>query len=618
MKKKSRNADFFIAAAVLTVLVAAVFGRTLTFDFVVYDDTAYVAENDMVLRGLTPEGIAWAFTTGHASNWHPVTWLSHMLDATLFGNDPGAHHAVNVLFHLANTLLLFIFLAKSTGSPRRSAFVAALFAVHPLHVESVAWIAERKDVLSTFFMMCALLSYLGYVKRPSVASYVPVPLFLALGLMAKPMLVTLPVLLLIIDFWPLGRMRFGPRASDSHPSGAGKKTANRPLRPVRLVLEKLPLFALSAVSAVVTVIVQKSGGAVSSFGSLPVSTRLANALVSYVAYIVKTVLPLHLAVFYPHRLGGIPVWQPIAAALVLVPATVYALKYAKKLPFIAAGWLFFLVALLPVIGLVQVGSQAMADRYTYTSIIGLFVIAAWGAPLITANLRNRSTVLAVSGALVIAVFAMKAWAQVGTWRDSESLFRHAMEVTEDNWLAHNNLAAWLEDRGRYDEALEHYLETIALEPDNIEFYGPAAGVLVELGRYGEALDLCGRGLAIDPDNTVLLRTRGVVLTKTGDLDGALSAFRMSLKLDGSHAETAYNFANILVRRKEYDQAVEYYRRAIRSEPDFAEALHNLASVHVLRGELAEAIPLYEKALAINPDYTEARENLERVRRALEQ
>jgi hypothetical protein len=438
---------------VLTLSTLAVYWQVQGHAFVTYDDYQYVVENPHVRHGLTLRGIAWAFTTGYASNWHPLTWLSHMLDCTLYGLNPMGHHVNSLLLHLANTLLLFWVLRRMTTALWRSAFVAALFALHPLHVESVAWVAERKDLLSTLFWMMTMGAYALYVERPGLGRYLFTLLLFALGLMAKPMLVTLPFVLLLLDYWPLGRRH--------HP-------------PLRLIREKLPFFALTAISSMITFSVQKSWGAV--IFTLPLKDRIANALVSYVTYIAKTIWPANLACFYPHPLDTLPLWQVGGSLLLLVSISVFVIRARQRCPYLPVGWFWYLGTLVPVIGLVQVGAQAMADRYTYVPLIGLFLITAWTA----AEVGSKGSALRMSlwVGMLIPFLAVGSWLQAQSWQTSVTLFEHTLTVTRNNLIAHNNLGnnpnhatshnnlgSVFMQQGRLQEAIAHLSKAVQIDPE---------------------------------------------------------------------------------------------------------------------------------------------------------
>jgi len=462
------GANIFLAA-LLVVLVAAVFWEAPEAAFLAHhDDNVYVTNNPHVKEGLTANGIAWAFGRSHGANWHPLTWISHQIDVECHGLEPRGHHLTSLVLHALNTVLLFFLLFRVTGAGLRGGFVAALFAVHPLHVESVAWVAERKDVLSAFFLLLAIFAYVGYTRRPGLMRYLAVALLFSLGLMAKPMVVTFPVGLLLLDYWPL--RRFVPAM------GMG-----------RLIAEKLPLLALSAASSVVTMIAQAEGGAMRS---LPLVQRVSNALVAYVTYIVKMIWPRGLAAQYPHPEGTLPWWQIIGAALCLIVMTLLAVRFGKRYRYLPAGWLWFLGTLVPVIGIVQVGHQAMADRYTYIPLIGLFVIVAWGAHDLAARAvpsrRARTVLLWSLAALVLAGSSVAARVQVGYWKDGPTLFGHAIAVTEENYLAEHDLGMSLLLAGDVEGGIEHLERSIAIKPDFGVTYANLAMIHFYCGRPAEA------------------------------------------------------------------------------------------------------------------------------------
>src|SRR5512139_1612417 len=401
-----------IICLVLVVITAGVYLQAGDHEFINYDDPLYVTNNPQVKAGLTGKNILWAFSTTRASNWHPLTWLSHMLDVQLFGLNPRGHHLMNVFIHCVNTVLLFLLLTKMTATPWQSLFVAALFALHPLHVESVAWVAERKDVLSGFFWLLTLLLYVRYVNSPGTVRYLLVVASFAAGLMSKPMLVSLPLVMLLLDYWPLKRL--GTQAS-----------------PVSLLKEKLPFFLLSLLSALVTMHAQKAGGALKSMDVVPLAMRVENSLVSYATYIVKTVWPQDLALFYPFPLS-LALWQVLASCLLLIAVSAGVVLLRKRHPYLLTGWLWFLITLVPVIGLVQVGGQAMADRYTYIPHIGLFVMAAWAVPELLKGMRRRRVVLAGAACVILAILTVVTWRQLGYWRDNITLYERTLSVTQNN------------------------------------------------------------------------------------------------------------------------------------------------------------------------------------------
>jgi tetratricopeptide (TPR) repeat protein len=481
-----RTAQLGLAALGLVALVWATYWQAGANGFVAYDDPTYVQDNPVVRLGLTSHGLRWAFTHLVAANWHPLTVLSHMLDVQLFGLDPAWHHWENVLWHSANALLLLAFLRVTTGSTWRSVLVAALFAVHPLRVESVAWISERKDVLSTFFWFVALLAYAAYARRPGKMRYLAVILAFALGLLAKPMVVTLPVVLLLLDVWPLRRLPHG------RPSTAT-------LWP--LLREKLPLFALSAAASALTFLTQQASGAVRSVRGLPFSARAANAAVSAVAYLGKTLWPTDLAVLYPHpgyRPGGIPAWKVTFAAALLIAITALAIREARRRPYLAVGWGWYLVTVLPVIGLVQVGRQGMADRYTYLPLIGPVIAAVWAAGEAATRLRVPRAALAVTSLALVLASAATARAQVGVWRDTFTLFDHAARATEDNAIAWKNVGSARFERGEPAEALAAFAEAARIDPDDPDLWFDQGMALSALGRYREATTRFEQAIQLEP------------------------------------------------------------------------------------------------------------------------
>jgi tetratricopeptide (TPR) repeat protein len=541
---------------ILALLVAAVFWQVGDHAFINFDDNGYVYENPVVRKGLTADGIAWAFTATGMGNWHPLTWLSHMTDVSLFGGDAGWHHRVNALFHLLNTLLLFLLLERMTGAPVRSGFVAALFAVHPLHVESVAWIAERKDVLSTFFWLLATGAYVRFVRRRSVPSYLAVVALFALGLMAKPMLVTLPFTLLLLDFWPLGRV------------------ASPALLP-RLALEKAPLFALSAASCVVTWIAQSEGGAVRNLVQLPFGARAANALTSVAGYLRRVAWPDSLSMYYPHPgsiHASIPAWKVAGAAALVAALTAFALREAGRRPFLATGWLWFLGTLVPVIGLVQVGAQAMADRYTYVPLIGLFIAIVWGAHDLLGSWRLRDRLLPVAGGLAVAALAVAAWAQAGYWRDGVTLYTHAIRSTENNWLAWNNLGSATDDLGNGRQAVEAYREALRIKPDYTDAWINLGATLGAQRQFAEAAECLQRAVALAPDNHRAWYNLGVTHEALGQTGQAIDALHKSLDLRPDFAEGWYALG--LFGNKAGDQRIveEAVRRLQQLDPARARSL----------------------------------------------
>ena len=480
----------YLICFMLAIVTLAVYWQVGNSAFVNYDDPTYVTDNQDVRAGLTAESVTWAFSTTHGGNWHPLTWLSHMLDCQIYGLNPRGHHYTNLLFHILNTILLLLVLQKMTGALWKSALVAALFALHPLHVESVAWVAERKDVLSTFFWMLTVGVYVLYVENPGVKKYLLTILLFALGLMAKPMLVTLPFVLLLLDYWPLGRFQIKKLGTAQSSDGTSPKdTRNEkrksPKGPAKdavrskkntesgyrwslalpLIWEKIPLFVIAVASSIVTFFAQQSGGAVRSLEALPFTVRISNALVAYISYIGKTIWPFHLAVFYPHP-GMLAGWKIAGACLLLLSISFMAIRALRLYPYFTVGWLWYLGTLVPVIGLVQIGSQAMADRYTYVPLIGIFIIIAWGIFDLAAGWRYRKEGVAVVSASLLLILMVMTWFQLQHWSNSITLFKHAINVTENNLTAHYNLGLALVKNARMDEAIDHFTRALQINPDN--------------------------------------------------------------------------------------------------------------------------------------------------------
>jgi hypothetical protein len=476
-------------AVALLLLVAFCFAPVARNSFVNYDDDTYVTANPLLEGSVSLRTFRWAFTTFRASNWHPLTWISHQADVALFGFDPRGHLLTSLALHATNTLLIFLLLLQWTGATGRSAFAAALFGVHPLHVESVAWVAERKDVLSTLFFLLTLLAYGRYAARRTFRNYSTVALLFTLGLLAKPMLVTLPLLLLVLDFWPLGRL------------GAASRRGGGRLPPALgpLLGEKLPLMALAAVSGLVTLAAQTRGGAVKTFEDYPLSVRLLNAVVSAARYLEKTLWPKDLAVFYPHPGRTLSAAEIAVAALLLAAITLAALHVARRRPYVLAGWGWYLLTLSPVLGIVQVGSQAMADRYTYIPLAGLFVASVWIVADLAKRWGLRRGSLAVSAALLVLSLSMTTRSQVRVWRSGLSLFEHALAVTGNNYVAHDNLASELERRGRTREAMRHALEALRIRPDREPGrYLRFGRALMAQGMHEEAVEVFEKAVTMHP------------------------------------------------------------------------------------------------------------------------
>jgi Flp pilus assembly protein TadD len=557
----------------LAIATLAVYAQAVGHGFVSYDDPDYVAGNPYVRAGLTRAGFFWALTTGHAGNWHPLTWLSHMLDCQLYGLRPGAHHLTSVLLHTANALLLFALLRGMSGALWPSAAVAAFFALHPLHVESVAWVAERKDVLSTLFWMLTLLAYGRYARRPGLRRYLLVLILLALGLMAKPMLVTLPLVMLLLDVWPLGRLPLAgaPEGTATPAVASARRDAWPPA--LRLVLEKVPFVALAAASSIVTFAIQLHGGAVAPVDTLPFKVRVANALVSYAAYLGKMIYPAGLVIFYPRV--PLPAWQVAAAGLALMGGCLLVIWLARRQPWLMVGWLWYLVTLLPVLGLVQVGDQAMADRYTYVPLIGPFIMLAWSAAEIARRWPAWRAVLAASVCVLLAGCAAATALQLRYWRSSMTLFEHAVEVIPDNYVAHFSLGNALAEQGRLDEALVHYYAALRVKPDLAKAHGNVGVILARQGKLAEAVAHYAEALRLNPDLPEAHNNLGAALADQGRIEEAIAHYERALRLRPDYADAHTNLGMALAAQGKIDLAIAHYSEALRLDPGHPGARYNL-------------------------------------------
>ena len=532
--------------------------------FVRFDDPTYVTENPHIVNGMSWSGIRWAFTSGYGANWHPITWLSHMLDVQLYGFDATAHHVTSVLVHAATTVLLFASLLRMTGALWRSALVAGLFGLHPIHVESVAWVAERKDVLSAFFWMLTLWAYAAYVRQPRMSRYAWVVASFAVGLMAKPMVVTLPFVLLLLDVWPLHRLELR----------ADWWTSAR-----ALLCEKLPLFALSVSSSVITFVVQREGGTVASGVRLPLVERLGNALITYVSYIGKALWPLHLAAYYPYPRALSPAWV-LTCALLLIAASVGVILAGRRHPYLLVGWLWYLGTLVPAIGIVQVGTQAMADRYTYIPLIGVFIAIVWGLGDLLSRWPQWRTATAVVATGILLACAVAARVQVHYWQSSMTLWKHALDVTTDNYAAHTYYGNALAARGDVSGAIAEYTEAIRIRPD-----------------YAEAHNNLGPALA-----------------NQGKVDDAIQQFVEAIRLRPNYADAYSNLGVALASQGKFDAAIARYSEALRLDPDHARARGNLGLALLAQGRTSDAERELELALRMNPNNADARNALNALQR----
>jgi protein O-mannosyl-transferase len=586
----------------LAAATLAVYARVWSHDFVGLDDFDYIMSNAPVLKGLTADGVVWAFTTGHSANWHPLTWLSHMLDVQLYGLHAGPHHLTSVALHVANTLLLFGVLRRMTGMIGRSAVVAALFALHPLHVESVAWAAERKDVLSALFWMLTLWAYLAYVRRGGLARYGLALGMFALGLMAKPMLVTLPFVLLLLDFWPLGRLTPADAGSQRRASFVDRRTV------LRLLAEKVPFLVLAVASSVVTVIVQ--WGAVREHEGFPVTARVANALTAYVAYLGTTFWPVGLAMLYPLRF--VSLWWALASLAALIGISALVVWAARRSPAVLVGWLWYLGTLVPVIGLVQVGAQSRADRYTYIPLIGVFIMLAWGIPELLARWPSRRVLPALSG-VALAICAVLAFTQLAHWKNNGTLWARTAATTTDNFGAHFYLANDLRRVGRSRDAIAQYREALRILPRSPMAHNNLGFTLAELGDLDEATAHYTEALRILPTYAEARNNLALALAAQGKLADAIRESREAVRLAPERADMRFNLAAFLAKNKQLDEAAREYGEGLRRRPGHADSYYRLGQVLMEQGRRDAAAYYFERALRLEPSMVRARRALDELR-----
>ncbi|MEI6702989.1 MAG: tetratricopeptide repeat protein [Deltaproteobacteria bacterium] len=563
-----RMRSLLLINLVLIAITLAVYWQVGDHEFLEFDDNVNVTGNSHVATGITGSNIIWAFTAVHGANWHPLTWLSHQLDAQLYGMDPRGHHLTSVVIHTVSAVVLLLLLFRLTGSLWQSAFVAALFALHPSHVESVAWVAERKDVLSAFFCFLTLLIYTEYVRNQKPATYMLTLAAFVLGLMSKPMLVTLPVVMLLLDFWPLDR--FSPKEQEPVRHQLLDMNSQR----ISLLKEKIPFFACSLLSAAITIYAQRTGGAMSNLDAMSFGLRIENAIVAYGKYIGQTLWPHDLAIIYPMP-SSYPLWQTTGALLVLVLASAAAILVRRRHPYLLTGWFWFLATLIPVIGLIQVGIQSMADRYMYIPQTGLFIMAAWGVPAVSRNLPYRQYILGLlAGAVMIASTAL-TWHQLGYWRTNLTLFQHAIDVTSGNFTAHGNVGLSLFNKGDIGGAIREYQRVIAIKPNDAKAHN----------------------------------NLGLALAAIGVLDGAIREYQLALSINPNFPEAHNCLGNALAKKGDLDAAVREYQQALAINPNFPEAHNNLGFALFNKGDLDAAIREYQQALAINPNFSQAQNNL---------
>ncbi len=594
-----------ILSLLLVAATLALYNPVNRHPFVNYDDDRYVTENPHVHNGLGWDTITWAFTSTDQANWHPLTWLSHTLDYRVFHQNPAGHHFTSLLIHAANAMLLFLLLALATGRTWPSLFVALLFALHPINVESVAWVSERKNVLSTFFFLAAIGAYGWYAQKPHWQRYLAVAGLFALGLMSKPMVITLPFVLLLLDYWPLGRTIGSPASA--------MNTTQLPLS--RLVLEKLPLLVLSTASALITVQAQQAGGAVRTTLQFSLVVRLANAVVAYAAYLGQMIWPSNLAPLYPHPGDSLPAWQVVVSALVLLSVTAAVLK-ARSQRYLLVGWLWFLGILVPVIGLVQVGDQSMADRYAYIPLIGIFVMITWGAAGLARSRHMGLTTCVIPAACILLALSFALHRQLAYWSNNYDLWTHALAVTERNFIAHDNLGGALLQLGKVDEAYSHFQAAAEINPRDPMSRSNLGAYLQEHGRLAEAIVQHKRAISLTSDSGLLAATHanlGTAYRGLGEDEKARDSYDRALQLNPNQFNAYLGLGHLLEKQDKLDEAIANYSRSVELRPTdegFLLLGHALEGV----GRRPEALAAYQAALKLSPDRAEARHAVDALTR----
>lgn len=603
---RSRIEMILLAGAVLVVLTLTAYWGLGSASFITIDDGGCVTDNPHVKKGVSWDNLKWAFSNNLLGNYIPLTQLSHMLDVEIWGMNAGGHHVTSLLIHILNSLLLLVLLERMTGAVWRSAAVAALFAVHPLHVESVAWIAERKDVLSAFFWFMGLLAYAFYAEKRSIARFLPVFFAFLLGLLSKAMIITFPFLLLLLDYWPLERW---PSEGRGACGDSGKRNDSKRPALWNLVLEKWPLFALVPVFMVITVSAQKTVGATSSLVALPLGQRIANALVSYAGYLKKMFLPVDLAAYYPFRQGTVSVPPAVLCGILFAALTFAALWFGRKRRYLATGWLWYVGTLLPVIGLVQVGGQAMADRYTYVPLVGVFMMAVWGTAEIAAGTPFKRKVAAAGWVAVILTLAVLTRTQTGYWKDSFSVAGRALAVTTDNWFMRFHMGSALEEQGRKEEALSQYEEAVRISPSYSDAHLNLGNLLQEKGRYPEAVVHYETALKNSPYPARVLYNMGMALRKMNRLPDAIGKLEEAVRADPGLVEARTALGNALSDAGRYDEAIEQYGIYLKFDPGSALTLNNIGLAYAKSGRFREAADKFGEAAGIAPGFFDAHLNL---------
>jgi protein O-mannosyl-transferase len=598
-----------IVYIVLALVTFAVYWQVHNFDFINFDDVSYVIENPHIRSGITPEGFLWAFGTKYNDLWNPLLWHSFMVDYQLYGLNAGGYHVTNLILHIMSTLLLFWLFHRMTGAIWRSAFVAAVFALHPLHVESVVWVSERKDTLSAFFWMLTLCLYVWYTEKPVIKRYLLVLFSFACALMSKPMVITLPLVMILLDYWPLNRLQTreietkpevvsaennkekkknkskkGALAEKVSPPPTVQKSSDPKIRgiiPLWQIQEKVPLFILSAILVVISLYNPN----VSTGKLIPISDRIANALVTFIIYLGKTFIPYNMAVYYPFP-SQIPAWQVIGATLLIILITAFVIVMVKRLPYLFVGWFWYAITIAPVIGIIQVSLSApyaMADRYHYLPSIGLAVILAWGIPSLIKREDLQKKISLPAGIIVIAVLAVLTWMQCQYWKNSMALWNHALKVTKNNYIAHNNRGTLYNSLGRYESAMEDYNQAIRQKPDYADAYNNRGNIYKKLGQYRLAIEDNSKAIQLNPYSDKYYNNRGNTFGFLGQHQEAIADYNQAIRLNPYFAEPYSNRGNVYINLGQNEMAIEDYNQAIRLKPDYADAYNNRAFVYLKTG-----------------------------------
>jgi protein O-mannosyl-transferase len=588
-----------VICILLSILILAVYWKIQYHEFINYDDGRYITENINVKSGLSKDNLIWAFTQSHSANWHPITWLSHMLDAHFYELDPYGHHLTSLALHIANSLLLFLVLSRMTGAIWKSCFIASLFAFHPINIESVAWVSERKSVLSTLFWLLTMWTYINYTQKKSLTKYIIVFLFFLLGLMSKPMLVTLPFVLLLLDYWPLNRFKTLPSNTFNTSTKAIPKT-----NLLNLVFEKIPLLILAAASCTITLAAQKSWGAVVSLETVPLLSRISNALVSYLKYLEKMMWPKNFSIFYPYPADGFVFWKVLICGLTLTAITFISIKLIRKAPYFLVGWFWYLGTLIPVIGLVQVGQQAMADRYAYVPLIGVFIIIAWGLPDLLKNYLLKKKSLVFLTGIYFSVLMTSCWIQLQHWENSIKIFKHAIKVTDKkhpSFIAvYNNLGVVLIEQMKFEEALVNIKKAVNLQPNYAESHNNLGNALSGLNRFNDANIHYKTAINLKPNYAEAHNNLANSLNKKSNIDQAIIYYKKAIQLKPEYSEAHFNFGVALNKWNRYEEAIDHLQETIRLEPNFSRAHLALGNIFIKKENFESAIYHLEATIQIDP------------------